>query len=274
VSSVPNSHAEAEQRADPAVFGFHGPVQRGTRLSSAVAGHIESLVVNGALVPGMMLPPERVLSEAYGVSRTVTREAMKSLEQEGLVEILHGKGVRVSAKSADSVAHSLEKYILGIPSPLWSLLELRRLVEIGAAALAAERRTEAEMEELDSITAQMRDSLDDPRKYAELDLELHRVLYRATQNPLVAIVLEPFMRLLRESRQLGALARQAPRRSIDVHLEITDAIRRGDGRAARAAMATHFDRVEQFLAESVTRPRPRVQGTSDPIPEVPRGPKS
>lgn len=254
------------------MFVFEGEIQRGKRLSYAVAEHIESLVVKGAIVPGMVLPPERILSESYGVSRTVTREAMKRLEQEGLVEILHGKGVRVSAKSAGSVADSLGMYILGIPSSLRSLLELRRLVEIGAAALAAERRTEAQMEELESTTAQMQDVLDDPQKYAELDLELHRLIYYATQNPLVAIVLEPFMLLLRESRQQGALAPQAPHRSINVHLEITAAIRRGDAKAARAAMATHFDRVEQLLAESVTGPIARDLESSDVTPETPEAP--
>ena len=246
------------------VFGFEAPLRRGVRLPEAMAEHIEGLITEGTLVPGMMLPPERVLSKAYGVSRTVTREAMKSLEGEGLVEILHGKGVRVRAKSAVSVANSLQMYILGTPRPLWSLLELRRLVEIGSAGLAAERRSDEEAAELDAITTQMRACLDDPRRYAELDLELHRVLSRATQNPMVEIVLEPFMQLLRESRQLGALARRAPARSIDAHVKLTDAILRQDASAARRAMSEHFDQVEEFLSETVTRPGSRPSDEPSP----------
>lgn len=235
-------------------FSFTAPPKRGTTLSAAVAEHIENQIVSGTLVAGMMLPPERVLGNEYGVSRTVIREAMKSLEREGLVEILHGKGVRVSVKSAGSVADSIEKYILTTPSPLWSLLELRRLIESGAVALAAERRTEDELAELETTLSAMRDHLDQPLKYVQLDFQLHRSFYRATHNPLVEVVLEPFVRLLEESRRLGANARQAPQRSIDVHERIVAAIRDQDPDAARRAVDEHFDRVEQFLSESVMRP--------------------
>ena len=250
------SKREATDGGGPLVgeFSFSTPPKRGTTLSVAVAEHIETQIVSGTLIAGMMLPPERVLGIEFGVSRTVIREAMKSLEREGLVEILHGKGVRVSVKSAGSVADSIERYILMTPSPLWSLLELRRLIEAGAVVLAAERRTDAELAELEATIEAMRGHLDQPLRYVQLDFQLHRLFYRATQNPLVEVVLEPFVRLLEESRRLGANARQAPHRSIDVHQRIVDAIRDQDPERARQAIEDHFDRVEQFLAESVTRP--------------------
>jgi len=255
------SDALPEERV---AFGFKHQPLRGKRLPTAVADDIEALIVGGTLPTGTMLPPERVLGDDYGVSRTVIREAMKRLERDGLVEILHGKGVRVSAKSAESVADAIEKYLLTTSSPVWALLELRRLVETGTASLAAKRRDDNDVVTLTGIIKEMRSSLDDPLRYVELDFELHRALSRATKNPLMEVVLEPFVRLLMESRRLGANARQAPRRSIDAHANIVDAIEAGDSIAARNAMSEHFDRVEQFLRE--TQGKRFGQTEQDPAP--------
>lgn len=225
-------------------------IKTNERLFLEVVRQIEHRIIQGELKPGDMLPAERIMAEQFGVSRTVIREATKALELRGLVEVQHGRGVMVVKPSADSVADNMVRFLRIEESPIWALHELRSILEVGMAGLAAERRTDEDLHALNQIFDRMAESLDMPTDYVEHDFEFHRVLAKAAHNPLVPLVLEPYVTLMREARRLGATAPNASRRSIEFHRPILDAVTDGNATAARQAMREHFDYVAEFITEA------------------------
>lgn len=225
-------------------------VKTNERLFLEVVRQIEDRIIAGELKAGDMLPAERIMAEQFGVSRTVIREATKALELRGLVEVQHGRGVMVVRPSADSVADSVVRFLKIQESPIWSLHELRSILEVEFSGLAAERRTEEDLKTLTDLFQHMSASLDSPLEYVEYDFEFHRALAKAAHNPLFPLVLEPYVTLMREARRLGAMARNASRRSIGFHKPILEAIKNRDVAAARRAMREHFAYVAEFIAEA------------------------
>jgi GntR family transcriptional regulator, transcriptional repressor for pyruvate dehydrogenase complex len=220
------------------------------RLYETVADAIEKRILSGQLRPADLLPPERVLSEQFKVSRTVVREAIKALEHSGLVEARQGLGVVVATSSGGHVAESILRFVKLENSPQWSLYEFRSILETEAAALAAIRRDDNDLGLLQSIIEGMTEKVDAPLEYVELDLEFHRALLKAAHNPIFNLVLEPFREALRESRVLGATVPQAPHRSLSSHQRICEAIRSQDAERARTEVKGHFDKVAEFLSEA------------------------
>lgn len=214
-----------------------------------VVEQIEEKIVSGEVEPGDMLPPERVLADQFGVSRTVIREAIKALELKGLLGVHRGRGIMVAEPSSDGITDSMVRYVKIQKSPIWALLEVRRVLELEIAGLAAERRTEDDLEALDELIERMAAKLDEPQHYVALDLEFHQRLAAAAHNPLFPIVLEPLTVLMREARRIGAQAPNAPKKSITFHQRILEAVREQDVVAAVAAMEEHFDKVAAFIEE-------------------------
>ena len=169
----------------------------GRPLFQEVVKQIEAKVMGNELKPGEMLPPERVMAEQFGVSRTVIREAVKALELLQLVEVQHGRGVMVAKPTAGSVTNSLLHYMKIEGRPVWALHELRSILEVEIAGLAAERATEADLARLTELLNSMRGKIDSPMAYIEIDLQFHRVLMEASHNPLFPLVLEPVAKLMR-----------------------------------------------------------------------------
>ena len=225
-------------------------IKTNERLFLEVVRQIEDRILAGELRPGDMLPAERVMAEQFGVSRTVIREATKALELRGLVEVQHGRGVMVVKPSADTVSESVVRFLKIEESPIWSLFELRSILEVEFAGLAAERRTDADIEALAQIFDNMTATLDRPTEYVEHDFEFHRVLAKAAHNPLFSLVLEPYVTLMKEARRLGATAPNASKRSFGYHKPVLDAIKNRDVAKARRAMREHFDYVSEIITEA------------------------
>jgi GntR family transcriptional regulator, transcriptional repressor for pyruvate dehydrogenase complex len=221
-----------------------------SRLYETVARAIEDRILAGELRPPALLPPERVLSEQFNVSRTVIREAIKALEHTGLVEARQGLGVVVVSPSEGHVSDSILRFVKLDNSPQWALYELRSTLETEAAALAAERRDDEDLITLGSLIERMTAKVHVPLEYVELDLEFHRALLKAAHNPLFNTVLEPFRAALRESRQVGATVPEAPMRSVSSHRRIYEAILAQDADQARKEIKEHFAKVAEFLSEA------------------------
>jgi len=234
------------------------------KLFKKVAEQIERSIVEHELKPGDMLPPERVMTQQFGVSRTVIREAIKALELQGSVEVQHGRGAIVSGASATNVSDSLVRYVRIQESSVWALHELRTILEIEIAALAAERCTEEDIQEIDAIIKRMSAKTHSPTEYVELDLDFHRAIVNAAHNPLFPLVLDPFMTLMRESRRLGASVDGAPQRTIQAHKNILECIKRHDPKAARSAMKEHCAIVAGFIEQGSSKSgRPSQAATTE-----------
>src|ERR687886_2804182 len=112
---------------------------RRTRLRDRAADQLLEMVISGGLEPGERLPPERKLCAHLGVSRTVVREALNLLEARGLISIEHGRGAVVSGGDPHAVRDTLALILRVRPKALWELLEMRKILEVEVAGLAAER---------------------------------------------------------------------------------------------------------------------------------------
>jgi GntR family transcriptional regulator, transcriptional repressor for pyruvate dehydrogenase complex len=223
----------------------------GRRLHEAVVERLVGQIVGGLLPPGTLLPPEAQLAEQFGVSRMVLREAVRLLAAKGLVAVKHGSGTRVEPPERwdrldprilyEQVQISRDARVLD------SIMEVRRLLEVELAGLAAERRTPTDLERLrealDRLTAAWRAH----RTFGEWDLEFHDRVYLAADNPLLRTIVRPVTATLMDVKGLLAERRDdLLARSMRGHEAIFAAIRAGDSAAARAETRAH---VMQFEAE-------------------------
>jgi GntR family transcriptional repressor for pyruvate dehydrogenase complex len=220
------------------------PVQS-ARLYEQIVEQIEQQILRGKLRHGDRLPTERELAEQFHVSRTVVREAVKALREKGLVQGYQGRGTFITNGTARAVRHSLGLMMqMGATEGARNLAEAREILEPEIAALAAKRATKENLDAIRHAVAMMDTSLDDADAFVEADLQFHLALAHATQNPLIPMLIDPVVDLLREERKLtfkhgGAARGQAH------HKKILDAILRRDAEAARAAMRAHLKQVRK-----------------------------
>ncbi len=227
-----------------------GKVRR-TRLRDRAAGEILDMVISGGLGPGDRLPPERELCERLGVSRTVVREALNLVEARGLVSIEHGRGAVVSGGSPGAVRETLGLLLRVQPKTLWELLEMRGILEVEVAGLAAER---GEPEDLGAMRAQiekMRGSIDAPEGYVDADVEFHALLARAARNGVLLTMLEPVVDLLRASRQVSAARPGNAQRALGEHERILSAVEAGDADGARREMREHLANTARDIGAAI-----------------------
>lgn len=249
----------ADKEGNGKALGFD-KIKTGRPLFQEVVRQIEQRVLSGDLEPGEMLPPERIMAEQFGVSRTVIREAVKALELRGLVAVQHGRGVQISRPTAKVFGDSILRYIRIQKSPIWALHELRSILEMGTVQLAAERRTEEDLSILHALVEEMERAVDKPLEYVKADLKFHKALTDAAHNPLIGPIFEPLSKLMIESRRIGAMAPDAPKRSIASHHAIVKAIAEQDADRAIEVMKEHFDRIARFLVEGGSFPDEDEQG--------------
>jgi len=219
------------------------PLEREQRLYERVVDKVLELISSGAWKPGYRLPPERELSEAFGVSRTVVREAVKALEARGVLESATGSGVSVRRADFNIVSQSLQTYMQLANRDDFEirLNEVRRVLEVEMVALAAARRTPEQLAQLHQICAEMRAGGKTAKQMAELDFRLHVTLAEATQNELFKVLLAPLINQLRE--QIILTWEDFPRPVelvFDQHEAVVVAVERGDAEAGRQAMMKHL----------------------------------
>src|ERR671916_1253215 len=109
---------------------------RRVKLRDQVADMLLEMIMSGEYQAGERLPPERILVEQIGVSRTVVREALNLLETRGLIRIEHGRGAVVSANGAHALHKNLGFLLRMQPGTLWELMEMRKALEVEVAGLA------------------------------------------------------------------------------------------------------------------------------------------
>ncbi|HMZ07054.1 MAG TPA: FadR/GntR family transcriptional regulator [Anaerolineales bacterium] len=219
------------------------PLEREQRLYERVVDKVLELISSGAWKPGFRLPPERELSEAFGVSRTVVREAVKALEARGVLESTTGSGVSVRHADFNMVSQSLKTYmqLTKLEDFEIRLNEVRQVLEVEMVALAANRISTEQKKQLRKICKEMRESDNTSKQMAELDFRLHVTLAEATQNELFKVLLAPLINQLRD--QIILTWEDFPRPVsvvLDQHEAIVTAVESGDTDGARQAMAKHL----------------------------------
>jgi GntR family transcriptional regulator, transcriptional repressor for pyruvate dehydrogenase complex len=222
-----------------------GTVDRDVRLSDRVAAQMLETITSRDLQPGDRLPTERELSQQFAVSRTVIREAVRSLVGKGIIDARAGRGLRVTAVGPSAVWESMSLMLGQGSTPDYrDVHEVRALLEVSVAGHAATRATDAEIEELSAVVDRMRDVLPDLEEASRADLAFHRGVAAATHNRLFSVMLEAIVDPMLEIRRTTFRRPGRAQAALESHLAILAQIRARNPSGAADAMARHLDEVE------------------------------
>lgn len=234
--------------------------------TSQVVAQLTDLILSGEWSDAALLPPERILAEKFGVSRSVVREATQILQSRGLVSIKHGVGTAVNRQSSEPVQRAFSQALHGQQEndALLKLTEVRLLVEVEIASLAAQRATAQDLAEMRALLEEMEAALDEPGLYMELDMNFHRALAKATGNEVFGVVLDASATLSQQARLKSLEAGASTVVSQAMHRAIFRAVAERDAPRAAQEMRNHLQAVQTDLhlsaagrdeEQSQTRPR-------------------
>jgi GntR family transcriptional regulator, transcriptional repressor for pyruvate dehydrogenase complex len=222
------------------------------RIAQEVARKLQGDIMGGRYQAGDKLPPERKLADTLGINRGTLREALKQLEQLGLVRSRQGDGTRV-LDFVQTAGLDLLRYLFpgGESSGLELLgdvLEFRQIIGREVARLAAERARPEHLERLSAIAAR------DPRTAEEAlqqDLEFYVELAHATGNMVFSLLLNSVRGTVRNLSGLFADFNPAPELVRQHHVEVIAALRARDGAAAASVSERHLERGKEHLLETI-----------------------
>jgi GntR family transcriptional repressor for pyruvate dehydrogenase complex len=216
-------------------------VTRDVSLSDKVAARITESILSGEVRPGQRLPSERELMEQFGVSRSVVREAVRSVAAKGLVKQRARAGHVVSELGPDSVTESMTMYLRGRgPYGLEKLIEVRATIETQTAELAAERASSAEIDEIRAADAQLARARG-ARQAALADIAFHRAIAHASGNEFFVIMLDSIRGVQLQAQSPGLADRATFEAVRNEHAGILERIAGRDGASARALMQAHLE---------------------------------
>jgi GntR family transcriptional repressor for pyruvate dehydrogenase complex len=221
--------------------GSFASLADGRRLSDRVADALLEHILAADLQPGDRLPTEAELGRQFEVSRTVIREAVRSLAARGVVDVRPGAGLTVARVDASLASESLRLVVRGSTGLTYDRVhEVRRTLEVELARLAAERCTDDDVAELERIHAAQVAAYDDIPRAARIDVLFHRMIAAMTRNELFVIMLDSLSDVMLQVR-LQAMPMPGDREDGFVeHQAIIDAMKRRDPIAARRAMSDHL----------------------------------
>lgn len=220
------------------------PVSSGARLSDQVAEQLSAEIRSGRLAPGAKLLPEARLAEQFAVSRTVVREAVSQLKSLALVESRQGSGVYVSA-SLPFAPLNFDARQTQSRVAVVQMVEVRRALEAEVAALAAQRRTSADVERIKLAVRALAQAVAAGHDGVEEDVLFHRAIADAARNPFLISTLDYLAQFLRGATRVTR-ANEARRADFTAqvqgeHAAIVAAIEAGDAINARAAAGNHMN---------------------------------
>ena len=235
--------------------------------SDQVVAYVRGLIESGALHAGDRLPTERELSAHLGVSRPTVRAGLRALATLGVVRSRRGSGTFITdgppvlGSEPLSFLAALHGFTRG------EMYEVRRILEVGAAGLAADRASADHISTLADEVAGMFATLDDPNTFLSHDIRFHRTVGLSSGNPIVASLAEMVSGMYYEHRRATAInaSDRDLREAAEAHRRIYQAIRARDAQQARDAMNEHL-RTAQAFQEAEPDPPIAVTRVTVPIP--------
>jgi GntR family transcriptional repressor for pyruvate dehydrogenase complex len=229
--------------------------------ASAVVAHVRQLIDRGALGPGARLPAERDLALQVGVSRPTVRAGLRTLGALGVVRSRRGSGTYIPEGPPTLGAEALSFLAALHKFTVDDVYETRRILEVGAAGLAAERATAEQLATLADEVAGLFASLNDRQVFLVHDINFHRGIAAASGNPIIASLVEMVSALYYERRR--ATAERAVDRDLhaaaDAHRRIYQAIRGKDAARARQLMHDHLVEARAYQLSEDAKPAPRAR---------------
>ncbi|WP_431871719.1 FadR/GntR family transcriptional regulator [Nocardiopsis eucommiae] len=218
-----------------------------TPVAQRAVERIKAMIADGEVGPGERLPTERELSARLGVSRGSVREAISSLTTLGVLSVRHGAGVYVTAlRPADLLEAFSVLAEVSRDETLLEVLQVRRMIEPAATAVAAARATPEDLARIGDLLDRMEADAD--RAPAE-DLDFHRAVVACAGNATLSAVHAGLSSRTFNERVWAGLGREGLTDTLfQDHRRIHEALTARDPEAARAAAAAHVLRVERWLS--------------------------
>lgn len=225
-------------------------------LVSDAIGAISRHIRENVLMPGDRLPSEATLSRELNVSRTVVREAFRSLAAMRIIELATGKRATVSQIDHGAMSLMIEHGVHTEQINIQQIYDVRRTIETRIVTLAAIRRSDAEAVAILALAQAMRDAQDDPEQLLEHDLAFHLTLARASRNPIFMLIIGAFQGITRQTWPITRKSRTTAASQdfmLNTHMDIAKAIAASDPVEATAQMGLHFDEsVRALLAAGLS----------------------
>lgn len=239
-------------------------IQSRQSLAEQLAEDLLSDIVRGIYAPGSRLPPEPTLAEETGVSRLTLREAVKNLCQRGVLRVEQGRGTFVNPLDRwspfDAAVLAARAAVTEDPTLFRQMIEIRRIVEVGVAGLAAGRRSDAHLTTMESAVGEMREAMaaGDLEWFTRADMRFHDAIMTAAENPFTVALFEPIRALSYRVRRMTSETSPLQERAFSQHVSIMEAIRQGDATGASGIMDEHLRTSEAIIEDLATKQR-RVQ---------------
>lgn len=236
--------------------------------------HLGEAIVAGRYGVGASIPPEPVLCQQLGVSRTVVREAVKSLIAKGLMTTGPKVGTRVLSEDhwnwfdPDVIIWQSKAGLT--PEFLRDLQDLRRVVEPAAMRLAAERATAQDIAEVEAAYAGMKRAVDEGGDYVTHDLLFHQGLLRASRNRMLVQMSKALGALLRTSFEISTRRKDGPAHSLPLHRAVLDAVIAHQPDEAEIAIRVLIDGAKEDI-EEVLASRRRLPRLNNPASRLKAG---
>ncbi|WP_026551747.1 FadR/GntR family transcriptional regulator [Arthrobacter sp. H20] len=225
-------------------------------LAESVFDDLLERIIDGTYPPGATLPPEKDLAASLDVSRLTVREALKQLQAQHVVQIKRGLGTYVNPAAQWTDLQAIIRYAsttADSPDVSLRLLEIRRMVETGAAELAALHATDEDLSQMEASNAELQAAHEakDLDAVTAADIAFHETIFRASANPFVPVILGPLSQLLYAMRRETSSFHEVQQHAIEHHSLILEAIRTRNPEVARKAMQAHinqtYDDFEHFI---------------------------
>jgi GntR family transcriptional regulator, transcriptional repressor for pyruvate dehydrogenase complex len=220
-------------------------LERSPTLSDRVTDSVLQMITSNALKPGERLPSERDLGIKFGVSRTVVREALRSLAAKGVLDVRTGSGAIVARVGVETASQTLRLFVQGSRHGSDALHydqinDVREMLETRVARIAARAAQPADLDRLRELHEQMKKAKNDVELASSLDVAFHREIAVATRNPLFVVIIDSIEPALLEIRRktLGSAGR--PTKALRAHAQILDRIVAADAEGAESAMNEHL----------------------------------
>lgn len=234
-----------------------GPLEKTPTMSRRVADYLSRLIADGTLKPGEKLPGETALAQRLGVSRPTLREALGVLQVKGLLEVRPRSGTYVTSAMDSGSGNVVGELVAVDPTKIWELLEIRRVVDTEAAALAARRRNPADLARLDEIMRSVRDiggqdlirRGEGGKAYARFFAFLAHATHNTLYSHLMSWVSSTLRHLLPYSRQRLSNKPETGEAILEHIVAIAKSVQDSDPAAARRLTMEHLDYLEKALRE-------------------------
>ena len=225
------------------------------RISDEILHQIRNAVMSGKFQVGDRLPNERALAEQFAASRTSVREALRGLEQTGVIYIKKGVngGVFVADPDHRLVSRPFQTLLQLRKVTMDNIVEARLIFEPEAARLAAQRAEPEDLEEMRQVIEKMSGAVESGEPPSSFDLKFHKLIARAARNPILEMLSESMLEVASQVITDLHPSIDVLKHVVDRHREVFEAVQKRDGELAFSVMSDHIIDVRNRLAKSSVR---------------------